>query len=71
MERGPGAPGDRRFQALALTAQGKALVPELAALADANDAEFFGHLPPEERHLLELKMRELARRHDLHSAPVD
>src|ERR1700761_574401 len=31
--------GDRRYQALALTAAGQALVPELSALADRNDAE--------------------------------
>src|ERR1700744_455048 len=37
---------DRRYQALALTATGRALVPELSALADANDAEFFDHLTP-------------------------
>src|SRR5271168_2720623 len=34
--------GDRRFQTLVLTASGRKLVPILAALADENDAEFFG-----------------------------
>ena len=33
--------GDRRFQTLALTRQGRALTPKLAALADQNDEEFF------------------------------
>jgi DNA-binding MarR family transcriptional regulator len=32
---------DGRAQTLALTDRGKALVPDLAALADRNDAEFF------------------------------
>jgi DNA-binding MarR family transcriptional regulator len=40
---------DRRYQALALTAKGRAMAPKLAALADQNDAEFFGHLNAAER----------------------
>ncbi len=35
---------DRRTQSLALTAAGRALEFKLSALADQNDAEFFGHL---------------------------
>lgn len=37
---------DRRGQSLALTARGKRLVPQLSALADANERECSGHLPP-------------------------
>src|SRR5258706_5634849 len=35
---------DGRAQLLLLTGQGRALVPQLAALADRNDAEFFSDL---------------------------
>lgn len=62
---------DRRYQALALTARGRALVPRLAGLADQNDAEFFGHLKPAERQRIENAMREIVRRHGLKSAPVE
>jgi DNA-binding MarR family transcriptional regulator len=62
---------DRRQQGLALTAAGRALVPELARLADENDAEFFGHLSPQtRRELLEL-LRALVSHHELESLPVD
>ena len=40
---------NRRYQPLALTARGRGLVPKLAALADQNDAEFFGHVHAKER----------------------
>ena len=33
---------DRRYQSLSLTAQGRAIVPKLAAEADRNEKEFFG-----------------------------
>lgn len=36
--------GDRRYQSIALTRSGRAIVPRLAELADLNDAEFFGQL---------------------------
>lgn len=62
---------DRRYQSLSLSAQGRALVPELAALADANDAEFFGHLTAEERAAIEGAMREIVRRQGLRIVPVD
>ncbi|MFT4041087.1 MAG: MarR family transcriptional regulator [Thermomicrobiales bacterium] len=48
--------GDRRRIRIALSPRANALAPQLAALADANDAAFFGALPREEqavfRHLL-------------------
>jgi len=62
---------DRRYQALALTTKGRALVPRLAALADRNDAEFFGHLDPAEREKIEAALREIVRRHGLKSVPVE
>ena len=62
---------DRRYQTLALTAAGRALVPKLSATADRNDAEFFGHLKPGERTMIESIMREIVRRNDLRNIPVD
>jgi len=62
---------DRRSQTLALTAQGGALVPALAALADENDAAFFGHLDRSTRETIEAAMREIVRREGLRSVPVD
>jgi DNA-binding MarR family transcriptional regulator len=67
--RGP-AGGDGRYQALALTPDGLALVPALSALADENDAEFFGHLDPAERAMLETAMKEIVRRRRLRAVPV-
>lgn len=62
---------DRRYQTLALTAKARTLVPQLAALADRNDAEFFGHLKHAERQSLEHAMRELVRRHGFKAVPVE
>jgi DNA-binding MarR family transcriptional regulator len=62
---------DRRYQALAVTAKGRALVPKLAALADQNDAAFFGHIGSAEQERLKSIMREIVRRHGLTSVPVD
>ncbi len=62
---------DRRFQVLALTPAGRALVPALSALADQNDAEFFGHLTPAERTALERTMRGIVRRRGMRGVPVD
>ncbi|WP_239025028.1 MarR family winged helix-turn-helix transcriptional regulator [Rhodoligotrophos defluvii] len=62
---------DRRFQAVALTEAGRRLVPVLAALADQNDAEFFGHLDQSERTTIERVMRDIVRRQGLRAVPVD
>jgi DNA-binding MarR family transcriptional regulator len=61
---------DKRFQSVALTAAGRKLVPTLAALADANDAEFFGHLNKKQRTELVELMKELVHRHGLKDVPV-
>lgn len=63
--------GDRRYQALTLTKAGQRLVPQLSALADQNDAEFFGHLSRAERRAIEEAMREIVRRFGLRSVPVE
>jgi DNA-binding MarR family transcriptional regulator len=62
---------DRRCRILALTPQGRALVPKLAALADRNDAEFFGHLQPAERDALQTVLLDIVRRHGWHRPLID
>jgi DNA-binding MarR family transcriptional regulator len=61
---------DGRAQRLALTAAGRALVPELGALADANDAEFFAFLSRAERAGLENTLKKIVRRHGLSTIPT-
>ncbi|MFT3997487.1 MAG: MarR family transcriptional regulator [Asticcacaulis sp.] len=53
-------PQDRRAQILSLTTDGRARVPELARLADANDDSFFGVLSKDERTALEAALRKIA-----------
>lgn len=65
------AEGDRRFQAVRLTEAGRTQVPVLAALADQNDAEFFGHLSAEVRGALEAQLRALVHERSLNTLPVD
>jgi DNA-binding MarR family transcriptional regulator len=50
---------DRRFQSIALTAAGRRLIPQLAALADQNDEEFFQPLSSGERTVLIATMKKL------------
>jgi DNA-binding MarR family transcriptional regulator len=64
-------PDDGRAQTLSLTSEGRALVPELAALADANDAEFFDHLAPDDRTALLRTLQEIVEKRGLKSMPVD
>jgi DNA-binding MarR family transcriptional regulator len=64
------ADGRAREQRLGLTATGKALVPKLAALADANDAHYFGHLPASERQALAQAMQTLVQHHQLKDIPT-
>jgi DNA-binding MarR family transcriptional regulator len=64
-------PEDARAQQIVLTAGGRALVPRLAALADANDQHFFGHLAPQARRELVQTLRELVRVHELTQVPTE
>ena len=64
-------PGDRRFQSLALTQEGRRITPRLAALADENDAEFFAHLDAEARVTIASAMKDIVRRKGLRAAPID
>jgi DNA-binding MarR family transcriptional regulator len=53
--------GDRRSIRIALTPRAAALAPRLAALADANDAQFFDALPAEEAHAFRTTLARLLR----------
>ena len=64
------ADGRAREQSLMLTAAGKTLVPQLAALADTNDAHFFDHLPTAERKALTQAMKDLVQHHQLKDIPT-
>jgi len=64
-------PRDGRAQTLSLTAAGRRLVPELAALADANDAEFFDHLDPADRDVLMRVLKDIVARRGLTALPLD
>jgi len=61
---------DRRYQTLSLTRAGRDLVPKLAALADENDDEFFGHLGKSERNALEKLMRGVIAKRGLKNVPI-
>ena len=65
------SPEDGRAQLLDLTAGGRTLVPKLAALADHNDAEFFGTLQPVDRQTLERLLRQLVRASRMPAMPID
>lgn len=62
---------DGRAQTLALTPQGSRLVPKLAALADRNDAEFFGGLSRAERDTLERLLKRLVEQGRMTAMPID
>jgi DNA-binding MarR family transcriptional regulator len=64
------SPTDARAQTLALTAQGRRLVPELAALADRNDAEFFDHLTKAEHATLKRLLQGIVARRKLKTIPT-
>lgn len=61
---------DGRAQTLTLTDRGKALVPDLAALADRNDAEFFECLTTDEREGLGRLLKFLAQQGNMTATPV-
>lgn len=64
------AEGSAREQVLRLTPRGRALVPRLAALADQNEAHFFGHLSADERQALRAAFQALVSHHQLNELPV-
>ena len=64
-------PEDGRAQTLALTPKSRKLVPKLAALADANDAEFFDQLAQSDRTALLRILRGIVEKRALKSLPVE
>jgi DNA-binding MarR family transcriptional regulator len=62
---------DGRAQTLALTDRGRVLVPDLAALADRNDAEFFDCLAAAERETLGNLLKSLAQRGHMTATPIE
>ena len=70
VSRGASA-ADARAQTLTLTPSGRALVPQLARLADENDEEVFGTLGAEARDLLRETLKSLVQMHGWHDVPVN
>ncbi|MGD9631991.1 MAG: MarR family winged helix-turn-helix transcriptional regulator [Pirellulales bacterium] len=62
---------DRRYQSIALTPEGRKLVPRLAMLADENDREFFGHLGAKDRLALVAVLKDCVARHGWKDLPVE
>ena len=62
---------DGRAQILSLTGQGRALVPQLAVLADRNDAEFFAGLSVRDRAVLKNLLLKIVRGRDLKGTPTE
>ena len=62
---------DRRAQTFRLTAKGERIAPELAAMADENDAQWFGVLSGDERDSLERLLKDMAARFAITSLPID
>lgn len=61
---------DGRAHILALSSEGRDLVPQLSSLADRNDAEFFGHLSDDERRSIETILKGVIERRGLSTAPL-
>lgn len=65
------AADDKRAQSLSLTTPGRALVPALAAIADANDADFFDHLSAADRRTLLRILTTIIERKNLAGIPLE
>ncbi len=63
-------PDDARAQTLAIAETGRALIPDLSALADQNDAEFFGHMTADERAQVEAVLKDIVTRRGLSAVPI-
>ena len=62
---------DGRAQTLELTTTGAGFVPELAALADQNEAECFAHLAADDRQTLERILRLTVAHLGIHDTPIE
>ena len=63
-------PDDARAQTLAIAETGRALIPDLSALADQNDAEFFGHMTADERAQIEAVLKDIVTRRGFNTVPI-
>ena len=64
-------PEDGRGQFISLSPAGRRLVPQLAALADANDAEFFAQLSAADRKALFRILRGIVAERGLTAPPIE
>jgi len=62
---------DGRAQVIILRASARRLVPKLAALADENDAQAFGHLDQQQQAFLLATLRGIVDRLGIRGAPID
>jgi MarR family transcriptional regulator, lower aerobic nicotinate degradation pathway regulator len=62
---------DKRAQTLALTPKGRRTTPKLAALADQNEVECFGHLSQQDERALRRILEETVARLALAAAAID
>jgi DNA-binding MarR family transcriptional regulator len=62
---------DRRSHTLRLSKKGESLVPQLAGLADENEAECFSHLSKADRFVLERVLKQSVKRFGLNSIPIN
>lgn len=62
---------DRRYQEIKLTPQGRAMVPQLAALADQNDEEFFSVITKAEQKTLLNILIKTAKLHKFNKMPIE
>lgn len=62
---------DRRLYSIVLTPAGNKLIPELAKLADENDAHFFGHLSKKKFDDLMQWLKDMAHRFEFSRKPID
>lgn len=65
------SPSDSRVQLLSLTGQGRRVLPQLAAIADQNDAMFFDCLTAAEKSTLRKLLSKLAEVHQIRDIPVE
>jgi DNA-binding MarR family transcriptional regulator len=64
-------PDDGRAQTLCLTEKGTGFVPDLAALADQNEAECFAHLSDSERRSMKRILKKTVKQLGLTAVPID
>lgn len=63
--------GDRRYQDIELTDQGRVLVPKLVKIADQNDETFFSCLPAHDRRELKTLLQRVAAHHRIKTVPTE